>query len=47
MIFLTNKKKSVFKKYYIFSSKFIYLKKILPQLDLMYSKMSKQNRKSN
>lgn len=23
------------------------LKKILPQLDLMYSKMSKQNRKSN
>lgn len=30
----------------MFSSK-LKLKKILPQLDLMYSKMSKQNRKSN
>lgn len=45
MIFLTNKK-NAFKKYYIFSSKFI-TEKNLPQLDLMYSKMSKQNRKSN
>lgn len=46
MIFLRNKKKNALKKYYIFSSKFI-TEKILPQLDLMYSKMSKQSRKSN
>lgn len=39
-------KKNALKKFYIFSSKFI-TEKILPQLDLMYSKMSKQNRKSN
>lgn len=47
MIFLTNKKKISFQKILHFFIKIYITEKILPQLDLMYYKMSKQNRKSN